>query len=393
MKIRSVSTPVLDNGTQRMSRFLALDGLRGIAALVVVICHGLLVTPALSAAYGIGSAQLSGAQWLMTYSPLHIFWAGTEAVYLFFVLSGFVLALSMSSQRKPSWKGYYARRLIRLYLPVWAGVAFAVLTFAVIEHQYDPDFSGWLNVHVSPISIGKVSRDLGLIVRPGVFATQLWSLKWEVVFSLLLPVFLGVNATFLRNAWETKIAALVVVIAVGHVSHSFALFYLPMFGIGVVMASVRLSLAEIALRLRRTQWALLALAATVMVTAKWSLFNIEVLRASSGWPFDIVSVLGAAVLVFVFAYHPTAIRLGSSPPIRWLGKRSFSLYLVHEPIIATVAFAFHLDNGWIALAMALPVSVAASAVFLAMFEAPSHRLANHVGRLIDARGNRTPARG
>jgi peptidoglycan/LPS O-acetylase OafA/YrhL len=43
---------------------------------------------------------------------------------VFFVLSGFVLTLPFLSGR-PIWPAYYARRLIRLFLPVWASILLA----------------------------------------------------------------------------------------------------------------------------------------------------------------------------------------------------------------------------------------------------------------------------
>src|SRR6476646_6648538 len=98
-------------------RRTALDGLRGLAALVVVFHHVLLTWP------GWANAYLGSHGNALAYSPLHVVLDGTFAVYVFFVLSGYVLTLQ--SERLSRWRGYYGARLARLYLPVWGSVAFA----------------------------------------------------------------------------------------------------------------------------------------------------------------------------------------------------------------------------------------------------------------------------
>ena len=79
----------VQTGEQRIA---ALDGLRGLAAATVAIGHGLDVFPTVWLASNHGPA--AGALGWLTYSPLHLLWAGHEAVILFFVLSGFVLAFA-----------------------------------------------------------------------------------------------------------------------------------------------------------------------------------------------------------------------------------------------------------------------------------------------------------
>ncbi len=75
-------------------RWKGLDGLRGLAAIVVVLHHSLLTSPSLALAYfGGPKAPVGSPSWLLTYTPLHLVWAGPEAVLVFFVLSGFVLTL------------------------------------------------------------------------------------------------------------------------------------------------------------------------------------------------------------------------------------------------------------------------------------------------------------
>jgi peptidoglycan/LPS O-acetylase OafA/YrhL len=78
---------------QRSARVTSLDGLRGLAAVVVLVHHALLAAPVFAAAYYGGSVadRVGGMAWAFIYTPLHLIWAGTEAVYLFFVLSGVVL--------------------------------------------------------------------------------------------------------------------------------------------------------------------------------------------------------------------------------------------------------------------------------------------------------------
>ena len=80
------------------SRLSSLDGLRGVAALIVVVHHSMLVSPNLAAAYYGGEVEGLAAN-IVTYSPLHLLWGGKEAVVVFFVLSGLVLVLAMRSMR------------------------------------------------------------------------------------------------------------------------------------------------------------------------------------------------------------------------------------------------------------------------------------------------------
>ena len=107
-------------------RFTSLDGLRGVAALVVLAHHALLVSPAISALFIPGGEppRPGSALWWLTYSPLKLTNAGPEAVVLFFVLSGFVLAIPVL-RGGFNWLAYFPRRFVRLMLPVAGAVALA----------------------------------------------------------------------------------------------------------------------------------------------------------------------------------------------------------------------------------------------------------------------------
>ena len=84
------------------SHIYSLDGLRGIAALVVVVHHLLLTLPWFADRVGLGLLGPKGQfifSWhnLFEYTPLHILYGGTEAVVIFLYLA--VLSSSIRSKR------------------------------------------------------------------------------------------------------------------------------------------------------------------------------------------------------------------------------------------------------------------------------------------------------
>lgn len=369
-------------GTYRTasSRFTALDGLRGLAALVVVVNHSFLVSPELAAAYLHGSTLAgSGWVWWLTNTPLHLIWGGSEAVYVFFLLSGFVLALPFLKGNRPTWLSYYPKRLIRLYLPVWGSLLFALLLAAVIPRVVTADASWWINLHSATADI---LRDLLVVNGTGSLNTPLWSLQWEVLFSLLLPVYMFV-AIRAQRLWLIGICGLLVLTGVGAVLDARALIYLPMFGVGVLMAARRDRLAEWALRMGRWSWTAVLLLAAALLSSHWT---FPALRGST-----VLASIGAALVIFAFIHCKPVIGLGDWRPVHWLGARSFSLYLIHEPIVVSVALLTGSHNPALVLAIALPASLLLAEGFFRVVEKPSHRLANNVGRRMAALSARSAA--
>lgn len=355
-------------------RFTALDGLRGIAALVVVVHHSLLTAPALAEPYRDGGSPATGWVGLLTNTPLHLVWGGGEAVYLFFVLSGFVLTLPFLRRDRPSWIGYYPRRLLRLYLPVWAAVLFAVALTAVAPRHADPAQSWWVNAHDFGIGPRVLGHELTLVFGTNLLNSPLWSLRWEVIFSLLLPLYVAL-AVKVRRAAVVVVALLLAAVVAGQANDIQALTYLPMFGVGAVMAVHRETLSGWAARLGRVAWAVLFAVGVLLFTAPWTVPPPIGTAASS--------VAGSALIVFMFLSNPPAQRVGDSAVVQWLGSRSFSIYLVHEPIVVSVAVAAKTGNAGLVAAVALPLSLLAGEVFFRLVEAPAHRLASVVGKRLD----------
>ena len=347
-------------------RISQLDGLRGVAAFVVVVHHSLLVAPELARAYGVGRSDLTGWSWWLTHTPLHLLWDGPAAVFLFFVLSGFVLTLPFLGSRAPRWRDYYPRRLARLYLPVWGAVAFAVILVLLVPRVSRPAQSWWVNLHAFHLGWSAIATDAALVFGNTALNTPLWSLQWEVIFSLLLPLYLLV-AVWLRRWWWLLLGLIFLTVQLR--ANAYA-FYLPMFGIGAVMAVRRDVLDPIAGWLPRWAWPGLMLVSLLLINAKWYPVRIP--------GETLLTLAGVALMVFIFFGWGAMKRLGDARVVQWLGKRSFSLYLVHEPIVVSVAMATATTNPLLVLAISAPVSLLVAAAFYRVVEYPAHLLSKKI---------------
>ncbi|MEE9098237.1 acyltransferase family protein [Pseudarthrobacter phenanthrenivorans] len=363
-------------------RLTALDGLRGVAAAVVLVHHCLLTSPGLDAAVnaqGAGAGATVPWIWWATYTPLHLLWAGREAVYVFFILSGYVIALPFLKAGRPRWRGFYAKRVIRIYLPVWASILVALLLAWVVPRENSPDLSNWLNAHSGESNI---TRDLLLLLGTGQLNSPLWSLQWELLFSLLLPLYLLAASRFQR-LWVLWIFVLALFIGLAQASNMAAPVFLPMFGMGVLMAARHGLLIRWAARLPQVGWYFVVAVSLFLLLTPW-LFPRQ--------PGTIgTAAIGGSLMVFTFLGCRPAVTLGNGPFLQWLGSRSFSLYLIHEPVVVSVAFAFHASDALLVAVVAIPLSLAASELFFRGVERPSLQLARGVGSLLVARSQRRSA--
>jgi len=366
----------------RTQRISSLDGLRGVAALVVVIHHALLVIPTLAQPYMAGYAPVDGVYGWLLYSPLHLVWAGTEAVYVFFVLSGLVLARSVIGNPHFSWLAYFPSRLVRLYLPVAGAVVLAALSIAVVPRVGDASL--WVLFHPSEYSAATFLKDLVLVEGTSNVITPLWSLQWEVLFSLLLPVFVIVARG--RWLWAT-IAVSLVLTTLGYYTGVLFVAFMPMFAIGVALAFQwdRVEEAFRGITGRRAGWLVwpvILVVAGLMLCSYWLLFPYAETGMLTTATRPVILV-GAVLAVLAAALWEPLRRVLSSRPIQWLGLISFSLYLVHDPVV--VAFAYVFDGSRWAVPFAIVVSIAVAVAFFLVIERPSHRLSQSLRRALARR--------
>lgn len=365
------------------ARLPSLDGLRGVAALVVLVHHGMLLSPVL-AGHFTGEPVTGTLHRIVTYSPLHLFWAGGEAVVVFFVVSGFVLARPWLLGRNAGLGAYFMRRVTRLYLPVWAAVGLALL-WRVIEHRPVPGASSWLNSHTSPVRAEEITSVVLLHRLPDAnLISVLWSLHLEVLFSLLLPL-LVLSMPLVRRAPKCAGVAVLSLAAVAVVTgQGVALQLGPAFLVGMCLAVHETWLRR---RFGALSWpsgAGLSLSAVALLTAPWTLHHISESSPALTDAVELASavmvMIGAGLVVGLAFWTPAARLLGYRLP-QWVGRRSFSLYLVHEPVIVTLAMVFEqreVEPAFLLPAWALCLALAA--FFYRVVERPSQALGRHLAR-------------
>lgn len=370
--------------TRGPGRLRSLDGLRGVAAVVVLIHHTVLTVPVLSGAYyGHGpQATTQLAPWLFTYTPLHVVWAGGESVDLFFVLSGLVLVLPALTRTRRQWLAYYPQRLLRLYVPVAAAVLLGYALVLAVPRTDVAGLGAWIAHRPTEMSAAGLVHDLTLVDGVSGLVSTLWSLQWEVLFSLLLPVFVLV-ALMLRRLPALELVLVAGLMLVGGFRLSGSLMFLPIFAIGAAMAVGYDALGGMAARIDRARrpgltWAGVTTGAVLLFTSYWWLQAFGVSQATYAVSRPLI-VAEAALLVFVGAFWDVTRRLLETPSCQWLGALSFSLYLVHEPIVIAMSILLGPQWRWLAMIGGVALALAAAVAFRWLVERPSHRWARAVG--------------
>lgn len=371
----------------KSGRYLSLDGLRGVAAVVVVVSHFMLLFTAYADATYPGGKEIAPGtfEWVVTYTPLHIFWAGTEVVYVFFILSGIVLMLPIIRRSNFSWLAYYPSRVVRLYGPVIVAVVFAALTIIIVPRGDGAALGAWINSHPSAYTPGSAVRDAALVGGTSGVVGPLWSLRWEVLFSLLLPLYVVLAKRFKNLVW-LKLIFIVGVVAFGSIRGNSYFMFLPMFAIGILMATHWPEMATLAERLSRNRWTwpTLVIVGIVLMCIHWELQGLG-FSESLASRFEWVAMIGAAIIVGAVAFWGPAQRVFSTRVALWLGKISFSLYLVHEPIIVAARQATVDLSPWVAIGISLVAALVVTVLFSRFVEQPFHRMAQKIARSLEHR--------
>ncbi|PCE22110.1 hypothetical protein BWP39_20780 [Paraburkholderia acidicola] len=360
----------MNNGTRpRSSYFKQLDALRGIAALTIVFNHLSILTP---------------LHWVWN-TPLRFLLTGHDAVILFFIISGFVLTLQLTSRRGPTFSQYLIKRICRIYLPYVVVLVFTYGVISVVFHGPVPWAGGWANSAwdgsfskddvVSHVTfIGKYHADHVIPV--------IWTLIYEMRISLFFPLVVYVAA----RAQPRGSLAMAMLISAGayvllvtrngepananlRVDWTLTAHYAAIFIVGAVLA------------IHRARWqAWLSSRGRKMAVLAVSLALYFMSRAIPGiapngvgdFLFDWGCAAGAAGILCTSIASSRITSLLELKPVMYLGSLSYSLYLTHTVVLLSI---IHLmpsaDTAWVALALAAALVIPVAAVTYHLIERPS----------------------
>lgn len=308
-------------------KILELQGLRGLAILSVLVFH-YLSRWAPNGNQGIN---------LYPYEPINgtigtwigVLWIGVE---LFFMISGFVIALSLSKTR--SFRVFWASRFARLWPPLAMALPLVWLTL-----QIAPPLPGASKLGIDLLGSFTLIKPqtLSLLV-PGNHQFEyttgvLWTLWIEIAFyaissiiyfakipflpslTALAAVFSAIDVLSHTRFWNDvpDWVSLVLSASTGDLSH-----YIWWFVAGVSLYTVRFRAQK------RLGWIIFILAVVVTSTLGW--FNDP-----NHFDTFIWANIGIFSIFSTIALPLRSIGLNSRPLV-FLGGISYELYLIHEAV-------------------------------------------------------------
>jgi peptidoglycan/LPS O-acetylase OafA/YrhL len=337
-------------------RVHALDGLRGLAALSVVVAK--LWTDLPHAWYAFAPID-----WAV-YPPLTFLLNDRGAVILFFILSGYVLTLSLlrpDGAILDQYAPFLLRRLCRIWLP-YAAILLVSAALGMALHRlgksepldwetlYWPEVPQW-----TPLL-----RQLALRYTIPPLNPVGWSLVTELLVSAAFPPLLVALRRWPASVCLAAVAANLLRQPQDVQAFRFVIFFL----IGGLLA---LHKARVLAVLRP------ALARRPRLTVLASLFGLGL--APEHWYSEYVMAAGALAVMILASGPGGATRFLLRPAMQALGRVSYSLYLTNTIVVHALVAA--LLPAWslpVALAATLPaIWLAAWGTYVAL-ERPCTRL-------------------
>ncbi len=325
-------------------KFDYLDGLRGLAALIVVIDHfAISFFPA--AVDGSVKVLHGGFEPFVQLSPLHLLVAGNFSVCIFFALSGFVLSARyfQTHSRRAVIAGA-RRRYLRLSIPVLASVmlAFVLISFHAFSNRALAEQTGsqWLNRfwNIRPNFLDALYHGaVGVFIgRPNDgYNTVLWTMQTELIGSFLVFTTLFAFGNWRYRKW---IYALLLLI--------FAQSYYVAFMAGLIMCDICHTSRRLQVGARLWVPLLLVglyLGACPVDTLAGTPYAILQNRLPGDLPVGRTLHIVGAILVLMSVVSAAPLqRMLSRKPLVYFGKLSFSLYLTHLFILGSVTSALFL---------------------------------------------------
>jgi peptidoglycan/LPS O-acetylase OafA/YrhL len=351
-----------------MKRITQLDGVRGIAILLVLIWHyfcSQIVTEPHSIAGRLNRA-------------LNLTWSGVD---LFFVLSGFLIVGILLDHRNTSnfFRVFYLRRICRIF-PLYFLIVGGFLCLTTTTFFRSPSFH-WLFRPAFPLwSYVTFTQNIFMGARSDFGPAWLgvtWSLAVEEQFYLFVPFlvyFLSRRALVSVLVLAVLAAPLLRCLSPGFHANVDTPWRADSLLSGALLA-VLVRWPPFVSNVRHARGFLLTLFAALLAGTA-----IMTLRAAGFGAFDhfwLAGLYSTLILIAFLGTEPVLERMLGSPILVWFGQLSYGIYMFHEPVSGLLhGYLRHgepeihtLSDAGITLA-ALGITLALAALSFRFFETP-----------------------
>lgn len=282
-----------------------MEGLRGFAVLLVFLVHYVsAIEPWLAA--GSPLATFAGA--------LHV--VGNSGVDLFFVLSGYLIYGSLIGRRQPTGR-FLLRRVRRIY-PTFSAVFVLYVALCYLlpaENRIPPGTrAGALYLAQNFLLLSSLGHAPPLI-------TVAWSLAYEMLYYLVIPVIIAVFGLRARSGpWRMAFFALLLPLAAGALQLCGGPLRLLMFAAGIFLHE---ALALQPMPVARPAPVVALLGVAIGMAGMLGPAALALKLAALGTGFFLLCLC-------CFSQPQTWLARGFGwTPLRWLGNMSYSYYLLH----------------------------------------------------------------
>lgn len=338
--------------SDRRMQLDSLDGLRGVAVLIVVVSH-----LSNSGMYLLPLVNLRGY--------------GKSGVYLFFLLSSFLLTYPFLLKGREALDrmylaNYALRRFLRIY-PLYLCYLLLALSTTFLFARWSPSLGG------IPFPLSPAEFIEHVVLRQGKGVT--WSILVEFRYYFFLPLLALLLSVVLKNKLIPALLLTVALISIaqflwpqsGIVSNDLRLGpYLPIFFMGALLAVLYLRWQQTELHQQQALglWVQIA-GAVAMLLLVLSIPSVASFVSSTtvapGYFHRQIILYGLlwSTVVFAAIATPGPLRIVfESPVLRYVGFISFSVYLLHVVVmdLFTRFVPQTAAQGWLILLATIAVS-------------------------------------
>ncbi|PYD61667.1 acyltransferase [Gluconacetobacter entanii] len=374
-----------------MRRETELDAVRGIAALIVMFFHFWLIVPDGWKTHAYVTHMMGVSltpEMLFHFTPLRLLVSGSGAVGLFFVLSGYVLSLSVARQRMTSYGRFIVRRIFRIYLPFAIVVLFSAALLPLVKTAPLHGVSDWFANE--PWSVYPTEQVVaGHLLMIGTIPlisldNPMWSLIIEMRVSLIFPILFILMEKYRNETLACVTAAYfcssIFLNRLGEnppttFMHSviFTFEYLPLFVVGILFYQFRDRISGFYGSTRPViRNVIMPLAVLLLGTPTIGPENAVGIMKNLIW--IVCTTIGSVSMICIAINNEKIRSFLQKSHMQGLGHISYSLYLSHMVVLLVMAYTL-LDHMslWRWGALSLPVCVMVAAVCFWFVESPCMR--------------------